>query len=103
MTLHPPAKPQPLSAPRQTGAALLAAMLTVTLVATLARWRASGAVSLAAIRSTKTVSTRARSSSRTSAELVDRNSARMAGRSRYGRTAYSASRGRVRTSSRSTG
>ena len=46
MTLHPPAKPQPLSAPRQTGAALLAAMLTVTLVATLAaaamwqQWRA---------------------------------------------------------------
>ena len=46
MTLHPPSKPHPLSAPRQTGAALLAAMLTVTLVATLAaaamwqQWRA---------------------------------------------------------------
>lgn len=46
MTLHPPLKPQPPRTLRQTGAALLAAMLTVTLVATLAaaamwqQWRA---------------------------------------------------------------
>jgi general secretion pathway protein K len=46
MMLHPPLKPQPQRTLRQTGAALLAAMLTVTLVATLAaaamwqQWRA---------------------------------------------------------------
>jgi general secretion pathway protein K len=46
MMLHPPLKPQPPRTLRQTGAALLAAMLTVTLVATLAaaamwqQWRA---------------------------------------------------------------
>ncbi|RLJ38595.1 type II secretion system minor pseudopilin GspK [Acidovorax sp. 106] len=46
MTQHTHSKPQPRSALRQTGAALLAAMLTVTLVATLAaaamwqQWRA---------------------------------------------------------------
>ena len=46
MTQHTHSKPQPQSALRQTGAALLAAMLTVTLVATLAaaamwqQWRA---------------------------------------------------------------